>query len=398
MSGWRRSLWALSAAALAAPLSQASLAQTSIAQIPAQFASPAAPPQASAATTPVTIAPIDSIDAIESPSQVMALPPELKARLHEALGATRSSQKQRLDGLIRFVFAADGLDMRYREDATHSVAQSYARREANCVGFTLLFLALAREAGLDASPQGIRRTLAWRQDDRTLYRSNHVNVGVVLGARPHTVDFAIEPIIARDPPARISDRRLLAHYYNNLAMEALAIEDMPRAQRLMALSLELDPDYPPHWSNAGVVHLRHGNAAAAATAYAHALSLDAHEPSALFNLASLARRAGDTPAEAEFMRRLSRVQQDDPFHHFMQAINYERSGNDARAVDHYRKAIRLHGREPRFHAALAQAYYRIGDLRRASRALRHARALSTGTAREDYAAELDRWAQASRTR
>jgi Flp pilus assembly protein TadD len=389
----------MSAAALAASSAHAAIEQPSMPlPVQSQHAARAAPASAVTAKTPETSAAIGTIETIESPSQVMALPEALKARLRETLGSTPLSQAQRLERLIRFVFAADGLDMRYREDATHSVAQSYVRREANCVGFTMLFLALAREARLDASPQGIRRTLAWRQDARTLYRSNHVNVGVMLGARPHTVDFAIEPVIARGPPARISDRRLLAHYYNNLAMEALADENMPRAQKLMALSLELDPDYPPHWSNAGVVHLRHGDAAAAASAYAHALSLDPREPSALFNLASLARRAGDTRAEAEFMRRLSRVQQGDPFHHFMQAVNYERGGDDARAVDHYRRAIRLHGREPRFHAALAQAYYRMGDLRGASRALRRARALSTGAAREGYEAEIDRWTQVSRAR
>jgi Flp pilus assembly protein TadD len=352
-----------------------------------------APANAPRPTTAVaaTLATIEIVETIETPDHVMALPPMLKRRLHEALGSQSSSQRQRVERLIHFIFDADGLGMRYREDATHSVTRSYDTREANCVGFTLLFLALAREAGLKASPQGINRTLAWRQDDRTLYRSNHVNVGIMLGGRMHTVDFAIEPVIARDPPSPISDQRLLAHYYNNLAMAALAGERMTMAQRLLAVSLKLDPDYAPHWSNAGVLYLRNGDIAAAERAYAYALTLDPREPSALFNMASLARRADDATKEAEFERRLSLVQQRDPFHHFLQALNAERSGDDAHAIEHYRAAIRLYRGEHRFHAALAQAYHRTGDIDRAIRSLKRAHALSTGAAREAYAAEFDAW-------
>jgi Flp pilus assembly protein TadD len=383
MSGWRQSFWTISAMIVISSFSPASRAQA-----PASAVRPTTMAEAKLDT----IEQIEQIEPIETPNRVMALPPTLKHRLHETLGsAESSSQKQRTERLIRFIFDTDGLGMRYREDATHSVAQSYATHEANCVGFTLLFLALAREAGLKASPQGIDRTLAWRQDDRTLYHSNHVNVGIVLGARPYTVDFAIAPVIARDPPTPISDQRLLAHYYNNLAMAALAEGRMTTAQRLLAVSLDLDPNYAPHWSNAGVLYLRNGDAVAAERAYDRALALDPREPSALFNMISLARRTGDANKQAEFERRLSRVQQRDPFHHFLQALNFEQSGDDARAIERYRTAIRLYRGEHRFYAALAHAYRRTGDIDRAIRALKRARALSTGAEREAYAAELDAW-------
>jgi Flp pilus assembly protein TadD len=392
MSGWMRSFWAISAMTAISSFSLALQAQA-----PTDAPRLATAVATTVSTTLNTIEQKESIEPIENPDLVMAVPLALKHRLHEAVGSKPLPQRQRTERLIRFIFDADGLNMRYREDATHSVAQSYATHEANCVGFTLLFLALAREAGLKASPQRMPRTLTWRQDDRTLYRSNHVNVGVILGARPHTVDFAIEPVIARDPPSPISDRRLLAHYYNNLAMAELASERMTAAQRLIALALKLDPDYAPHWSNAGVLYLRNGDAVAAERAYTRALALDPREPSALFNMASLARRAGDTKKEAELERRLSRVQGLDPFHHFLQALNYEQSGDDARAIAHYRAAIRLYGGEHRFHAALAQAYHRTGDLDRAMRALKRARALSTGAVRETYDATLTLWAKASRS-
>ncbi len=343
----------------------------------------------SSTTAPVAASVPEPALVVETPSQIMALPDELTSRLHSAVRATEGSERERLDRLIRFIFDPQGLGMRYREDATHAVARSYATREANCVGFTLLFLALAREVGLEAAPQAIQQTLTWRQDDRTVYRSNHVNVRIRLGGRMHTVDFAIEPVIARDSPSPISDDRLLSMYYNNLAMAAMMQQLMDEADALMAVSLRLDPTYAPHWSNAGVLSLREGDAAAAERAYDAALKLDASEPSALFNLASLARRAGDGIREADYRRRLAHVQRRDPFHYFLQAIALEQDGDYQGAIGHYRRAIRLFGHEHRFYAVLAHAYARAGDTNRAIKALTRAKALSDGAARDAYQAQLN---------
>ena len=103
--------------------------------------SPAIPAQP--AEQPTTAAP-----SVETPSEVMALPPELRARLHEEVLADDPPRMIRFERLVDFMIDPRGLGMTYRENDTHSVAQSYATRTANCVGFTLLFLALASEAGL----------------------------------------------------------------------------------------------------------------------------------------------------------------------------------------------------------------------------------------------------------
>jgi Flp pilus assembly protein TadD len=332
---------------------------------------------------------------IETPAEVMALPSELRARLHDEVLAGEPPQMVRFQRLIHFIVDAHGLGMVYREDDTRSVAQSYATRTANCVGFTLLFLALAREAGLDASAQSIRQTLSWHQDESTLYLSSHVNALVRIGAREYVVDFAVEPVIARNRPEPTSDQGLLAHYYNNLAVEHLDQHWMASAQRLIETALSLDPASAAYWSNAGVIHLRNGDTAGAERAYTQALKLDARDAGALFNMASLAHRTGNSAREAEFQRRLGRVQQQDPFHQFMQAMAFENSGDYSKAIDHYRLAIRLHGKEPRFHAALARAFELSGDHRHAVAALKHAASLSEGEQRDRYRQQWQDLRQAS---
>jgi tetratricopeptide (TPR) repeat protein len=321
--------------------------------------------------------------------RIMAVPPELQARLRDEIVADHPSQHERLQRLVEFMFAPPGLGMAYRGDATYTVEQSYASREANCLSFTLLFLALAREAGLDAYPQVIEETLGWDQRDSTIYRNIHINAGVRIGGQRYTVDVASDSVIARHHPEQVSDQRLLALYYNNQAVELLEQNRVAPALAYMAEAIDLDPDYAAHWSNAGVLYLRDGDPAKAERAYTRALTLAPQYAGALFNMVGLYERLGDHKRETEFRQRLERVQERDPFHHFLLAIGLEKSGDYRRAVKHYQRAIRLYPDEHRFYFALAKAYVQLGDVRRASRALLRAQANSDGTTRDLYQAKLE---------
>lgn len=326
-----------------------------------------------------------------TPDQVMALPAELRARLHDEVLADHPSSQQRLDRLVTFMFSPDGLGMTYEEEANHTVTESYTERTANCLSFTILFIALAREAKLDVFPQEIEQTLSWRQQDGTLFLTNHVNAGVrVPGGRLFTVDVAGANVIARDRPKPITDRRLLGHYYNNLAVARLEEADYAGGLTFMARALDFDPAYASHWSNSGVLHVRSGDMPAAERDYRRALSIDPRNASALFNFANLAQRGGDHSREYEFRQRLAEVQRTDPFHHFLLAATYEQAGDLTRAIRHYRRAIQLHPDEHRFYSALANAYLKSGQMRRAVRALTRAQALSDGGTRAAYRDKLDR--------
>lgn len=317
-----------------------------------------------------------------------AVPPELRQRLHDEVLSTPSGRRQRIEQLLHFMIDPDALGIVYDEAATNSIAQTYATRKANCLSFTLLFLALAREAGLEAHGQEIRNTLSWHQEQGTIYRSNHVNAGVRIGGRSLTVDTSGDTVITGERPAAISEERLLAHYYNNLAMEQLARGDIAAGLRLMDAALAKAPDYAALWSNLGVLHMRNQDITAAERSYLKALKLDPEDDGAIFNMLSLAQRQGDTGREAEFRRRLSRVQQKDPLHHFMLGMNYERRDDYAKAIVHYQRAIHLYRGEHRFYAALAQAHLKAGDPKRAGKALLRARALAPESTRAAYTARL----------
>lgn len=316
------------------------------------------------------------------PEQIMAVPPELRAQLQEQVIGRGGSGRARLERLVDFMFQESGLGMEYEADATFTVEQAYRTRKANCLTFTLLTVALAREAGLKAYGQEIDQALAWRVEDGIIYRFNHVNAGISIGSKLFTVDVARDSVLTRHPPEPVSDQRLLALYYNNRVAELVAGATSAAAP-YMAMALQLDPRYASGWANAGVLRLRQGDRHGAERDYLKALALDSTHAGALFNLVTLYRSSGDEARGAVYERRLEKVQKKDPYYQFLQARDDERQGDYAGAVQHYRRAIRLYDGDPRFYFGLARAYQQLGEERHAKRAMSHAYALSQSRADED---------------
>lgn len=309
-------------------------------------------------------------------AQIMAVPPELHALVEERVNAPGRGQMQRLRRLIDLMsVSGDGLRLEYDDQATQTVGQAYLNRQANCLTYTLIFLALAREAGLDVYPQEIEETLSWQQRQDIVFRSNHANAAVRIGGQKFVVDVGSRFVIGRNPARPVSEERLLAQYYNNRAAQLMTQGDLPAALAHAAESIELDPRYPTTWSNTGVIRLHSGDLAGAEQAYLTALSLAPDHGSALFNLVSLYKRTGDK-REAQLRHRLNKVEARDPFHQFLLAAEFERRGEYDHAIALYRRAISLHGGEHRFYHGLARAYAQAGHPLRARRTLERALALA----------------------
>lgn len=325
-------------------------------------------------TVPAPVMP--AAEPMPRPEQIMAVPPELRAQLQQKVISPGGSGKERLDRLMDFMFQDSGLGMQYAVDATFTVEQAYRERKANCLTFTLLTVALAHEVGLQAYGQEFDRALAWRVGNDVVYRFSHVNAGVHIGGSRFTVDVARGSVILRHPPKSISDRRLLALYYNNRAVELIGHAPPALAEHYMAMALQLDPRYANGWANAGVLRLRQGDLHGAERDYLKALTLDSTNAGALFNLVALYRSNGNEARRAFFERRLEKVQLKDPYFQFMQATDDEQQGDYAGAVRHYRRAIRLYDGDSRFYLGLARAYRQLGRERPARRAMNRALALS----------------------
>jgi len=301
-----------------------------------------------------------------TPEDVLELPAELKNKLQTRILDVEPVADRRLDRLASFMFSADGLNFRYTVGPTQTVAETYADNAGNCLSFTLMFLAMADFAGIEASPREVHVPTRIRQDGVALFESGHVNVYVDTGRRRAIVDFEPDPILSRRLSTTrrgtlISRQLALAHFYNNRAAELLAGGQAQDALAWSKQALKLAPDFIAALNNRGVIEARLNNIEAAHGFYRQALDREPHNLSTLFNLLKLHRHLGQVSQAQSIIERLETLDSRDPFFHWSMAQNYEYLGELRRARRRYERAVHLNPDKAMFHADLARAAELLGD-------------------------------------
>ena len=104
-----------------------------------------------------------------------------------------NSQRQRLLNLHQAVKSPAILDLQYDPFAEGGARETFHRGSANCLSYANMFVALAREAGLDAKYQWLEVRPQWsRMGERVAVRL-HVNV-VVKNSQEDTFMVDIDPL------------------------------------------------------------------------------------------------------------------------------------------------------------------------------------------------------------
>lgn len=307
---------------------------------------------------------------------VSRVPPALEQQFQAYVLQRPATRQDRLKRIVEFMLAKDGLGIEYSPHKTLTVEQTFEQRRANCLSLTIMFVALAREAGLEAYVQEADDVLAWMEgDDATVvYYAGHVNAGARIWRRRFEVDFDRSVIAARAVRA-IDDQRALAHFYNNLAAEHISAGDSENAISMLEGALERSPDFVPALHNLGVHYARLGLFARAERAYLAALSIRPDHVPTIANLAVLYRSQGN-PAAGTYEDRRQAILARDPFRHYAQGLRRERRGQYREALESFEHATRLGPREPRFYAASARMLDALGDGAGAERQRSKARRLA----------------------
>ena len=160
---------------------------------------------------------------------VLALTPAMRAWVHAQVPATLPPI-ERLDLLVRRLQAPDGAAMRYDAWFTASAAEAFAAHRFNCLSFSHLLVAMAREVGLDAYYLEARYRQRYDREGDLVLLAGHITVGWGDGPRRWVVDFGNEARLEKTRVRRLDDRRALALHYANLGAADLRHGD-PRGVR-----------------------------------------------------------------------------------------------------------------------------------------------------------------------
>ena len=359
--------------------------QHSIAVPTADLLTGAALPLSSLTTTPITRA------------DAMALDDAMRAFVAESIG-DRNQHSLILDGLVRGMHAYGFFTLEYVVGDTYTARETFHLKRGNCISFTLLFVALARESGLRVSYQIVEVPPVWQADPELTVIANHINALIETPSRDYVVDFNESRFESRHEREKISDDHALALFFNNLGAEAMLRGEQALAFHYFKEAITIDPDVPDAWVNLGLLYARHELHGHAESAYFHALEIDPLQRSALTNLANLYDALGEVMVAQEYHERIRRYQQRNPFYHYalaQQALEEDRLEDAAASMS---RAIRLKRDAHDFHYQLGLAQIELGQLDSATLSLTRARDYASSSelkAKYDAALESVRGAHAT---
>lgn len=306
------------------------------------------------------------------------------------------NDRQRMNHLQQSITSSAILNMEYAADAEGVAQEVFHRGTANCLSYANLFVALAREAGLDANYQWVKVRPQWSRVGERVAVRLHVNVIVKLRqGQEYIVD--IDPL----PPSEttgthvLSDVDALALYHNNIAMAALARNEIDQAWVQAVRALQLSPKMSLLWVNIGAIYRVTGQHEDAQSSYFTALALNSRDRSAMNNLVVLYSLDGDEEQAKYWSDQVARYRTNNPWYHAWLGDRAGESGDWSQALMHYSDARRHDPQDGRLQYAVGLIHYQLGDLTEAQRfvAMAIETASTTGGLRrselEGYQMQLD---------
>jgi len=308
--------------------------------------------------------------------ELLQLNDEMRAFVAEHVDR-RSTTRDRMRRLLSAMIDSGLMSLDYNDARTKTARQTFHDRVGNCISFTSMFVALAREADLNVTFQTVDVPPIWYSDSDLVILNNHVNalVNYSFGSRV-VVDFNVTDLKGDYDTREVSDAYALALYYNNIAMDALRANDYRKSFRLLKKSIETYPEIAANWANLGVVYSRKGVADYAISAYRVALSIDKDHRQSLANLAALYRSVGDDTTADWYGQQIRRYRNQNPYFHYYRAVDAYNDGDLENARLLLERAMRLKDTEHKFYKLQGLIAERQGDPEQAFESFRRGRELA----------------------
>jgi Flp pilus assembly protein TadD len=284
--------------------------------------------------------------------------------------------EERLKALLAALIDSEGLGLRYSSGSTLTASEAFDGRQGNCLSFTHLFVALARELGLDVYYVEVRRTPRFEQDGDLVVVWEHVTAGFGPEGERLLLEFGSAPPVTSQTSRRLSDLTAVAMHYSNRGAELLREGRREEALEWLRTAVALDSAWAHAWVNLGVAKRRSGDLEGAEAAYRRAIEADPRSLQPYFNLAGLLRSRGDRDAAHDLLVLLQRQDSRDPFVPLALGDGYLVEGRLDEARRFYARAVLLApaAAEPR--SAMGLWALEAGHRKRAERALSRARTRS----------------------
>lgn len=293
---------------------------------------------------------------------LMRLSPMMEV-IAEELAMMHSRTTRRAEALHHALLSSPmvgGQGIRYSALETTTAREAFESKRANCLSFTLMYVAMARHMGLDARVNDVKIPPSWRQrDNEAMLYFRHVNAKVRL---PRGDELVVDLEMDRYSPVYeqtlISESLAAAQFYNNRGME-LAAQSQPEQGFLhLRKALELDSTQGYIWGNLGTLYNRQGYPHQAELAYLAGLAQSPDDLTVMSNLSSLYKQLGETDKATYFLERAREHRESNPYYLYFRAQEKLAEKDLQGALGLLEQAIEQQEREPRFYELAAEIHER----------------------------------------
>ncbi len=311
---------------------------------------------------------------------LLAITPEM-AKFAEQAAANKVDLFDKIKALHMALLkpiAEGGRGITYSAFTTETPIKTFSDRKANCLSFTLLYVALARHLGIDAYVNEVIVPPTWdMRESGQLYYMQHVNVKISLRTHIdrnsiHTSSFSLTPdqaIIDLEmnlyrptyPQKTISDELAAAKFYSNRGMEFSAAGKYQDAFLYLRKALQTNDQQSYIWNNFGSLYRRNELLHATEIIYLHGLKLNPDDLTIMNNLSGIYYKIGDKEQAAIFYNLAKRYRQANPYYQYILAHSAYDSGNYEKALVYAKRAIDREKKEPRFYQLAAKIYEQLGE-------------------------------------
>jgi Flp pilus assembly protein TadD len=332
-------------------------------------------------------------------SAVLALSDQMRAFLKKNVNPG-GTDVFRLQQLTDAIMGKTHIRLEY-DESTRTAAETFRLQRGNCLSFTTMFVALARGAGLKADFQEVDIPPDWTTREDVFVLNRHVNIVVDVGAAgTRAVDFNVGDFKTTYDVDKISDKRAIAHFFNNMGVERMQEGDVVDAVAFFRRAIdETGGGFSPAWTNLGMLYRKYGHLEHAEVAYLQALKADKEDTVAMSNLVSLYEAKGDREKAEKYQKRVDKHRLHNPHLRFSLALEAFSNGEIDTAIGHLKYAIRKVDDEGKYYYLLGVCHLVNGDEQKARRWVAKAeRVAATDDERQKYATDFESLVLLSRER
>lgn len=310
--------------------------------------------------------------------ELFDLTPEMKRFATDVTtGITAADKKaEALHQALMTSVQLGGRGITYSAYTTNTGIDAFEQRQANCLSYTLLYVAMARHLGLKAEVNEVMLPPTWdmRAGDTYLFM-RHVNAKVFMPHTPRTWIRAVNTADVSDIVVDLEMRRFRAHYkqnvigkdlvaaqfYSNRGMELAAEGDTRAAFLYLRKALLMNDTQSYIWSNFGSFYRRLGFSGEAEAIYLHGLKVNPRDYTIMHNLAGLYKDAGNEAQYRYYQERVRKHRNANPYYIYRLALEATEQQDYKKALSLINKAIGKEKDEIRFYRLAVTIYDALGD-------------------------------------